>query len=232
MSAYLRCSPVRGRCAVPETQRKPRALIVDYGGVLTNPLSDTMGAWCESDGIEVDDFLDVMRDWLGSDAEHNPVYALESGRLAIPDFERQLAARLRTRDGQPVPAEGLLARMFAGFEHEPAMADVVRRAKAHGIKTGLLSNSWGMDYPRENWPEMFDAVVISGEVGMRKPDPEIYDYAAKLLDVVPEECVFVDDLGPNVKGAAAVGMVGVRHITPAETIAELEILFGVSLRGG
>ena len=207
-----------------------RALIVDYGGVLTNPLSETMGAWCETDGIELDDFLNVMRDWLGGDIEYNPVHALESGQLAIPDFERELAARLRTRDGHQVPAEGLLSRMFAGFRHEPLMADVVRRAKGHGIKTGLLSNSWGMDYPREGWADMFDAVVISGEVGMRKPDAEIYRYAAKQLDVDPRECVFVDDLGPNVKGAVAVGMVGVRHVTPAETVTELEAIFGVPLR--
>ena len=97
------------------------------------------------------------------------------------------------------------------------------------MKTALLSNSWGLDYPREQWAGAFDTVVISGEVGMRKPEPAIYLHTAKLLGLPPEQCVFVDDLAPNVRGAVAVGMVGVRHVSPAESIRELEALFGVSL---
>jgi putative hydrolase of the HAD superfamily len=121
--------------------------------------------------------------------------------------------------------------MFAGFRHEHTMFDVVRRARQLGVKTALLSNSWGNEYPRDGWAETFDAVVISGEVGMRKPEPAIYRHAATLLDVAPEECVFVDDLGPNVKGAVAVGMVGVKHVSADATVAELEALFDLDLRG-
>jgi len=211
-----------------------RGLLVDYGGVLTNSLSDTMSAWCAADGISYDGFLVVMRDLLG-DAAYvetavNPVHALERGEIAVPDFERELAARLRGPDGEPVQAAGLLARMFAGFAQEPGMLELVRRARRAGIKTGLLSNSWGNGYPREGFDELFDVVVISGEVGMRKPEAAIYRYAAGELGLPPEQCVFVDDLSPNIKGAAAVGMVGVRHVSVAETAAELEILLGVQLR--
>ncbi len=208
----------------------PRALVVDYGGVLTSPLADSMGAWVAADGVDPAGFRDLMREWLTPGAAVNPVHELETGALGGRDFEQALADRLRTRDGAPVPAEGLLARMFAGFAEEPAMVGVLRRARAAGLLTALLSNSWDNDYPREAWAELFDQVVISGEVGLRKPDPEIYLLTARRLGAEPAECVFVDDLPPNVRGAVAVGMVGVLHTDPASTIAELEVLFGVRLQ--
>lgn len=214
--------------------RRLRALVVDYGGVLTSPLQDTMRSWCEDDEIDLAAFRRVMRDWLGAsygaEAAVNPMHALERGEMAIPDFERELAGRLRTHDGRPVEAEGLLARMFAGFRREQPMFDAVRRARGQGLRTALLSNSWGMDYPRDEWDEVFDAVVISGEVGLRKPEPAIYRMAADKLGVEPTECVFVDDIGSNVAGAVAVGMVGVHFVSPTQAIDELETLFGTSLR--
>jgi epoxide hydrolase-like predicted phosphatase len=182
----------------------------------------------------MDGFSTAMKDWLGTsygaEAKANPIHALERGEIEIPHFEEQLAKRLRTRSGKPVQAEGLLARMFAGFEHQPVMFDVLRRARAGGIKTALLSNSWGLDYPRDGWDELFDVVVISAEVGMRKPEPEIFTHTCGLLHLEPQQCVFVDDLRPNVAGAVEVGMVGVHHTEPEQTVTELEALFGVSLR--
>ena len=120
--------------------------------------------------------------------------------------------------------------MFDQFEHEPAMAALVLRAKRAGLRTGLLSNSWGNEYPREGWDQMFDAVVISGEVGMRKPEPEIFAHVLELLGVRAEETVFVDDLRPNVEAAEALGLVGVHHTSYADTAPALERLFGVPLR--
>jgi epoxide hydrolase-like predicted phosphatase len=211
-----------------------KALIFDYGGVLTSPLLNTTDSWLDSDGIDPESFRNAMRDWLGlaygTDAADSPVHALERGEVEVPDFERQLAARLTTLDGRPVEAEGLLTRMFSGYGWEPQMADVLRHAKAAGLSTALLSNSWGLDYPREQWDELFDVVVISGEVGMRKPEARIYQLAAERLGVAPEACVFVDDLAPNIRGAQAVGMVGVHHVTPQQTIEELEALLGITLR--
>jgi epoxide hydrolase-like predicted phosphatase len=211
-----------------------KALIVDYGGVLTSPLLDTTDTWLDSDGIDPESFKGAMRDWLGlsygTDAADSPVHALERGEVEVPDFERQLAAQLTTLDGRPVEAKGLLTRMFSGFGREPAMTEMLRHAKAAGLATALLSNSWGLDYPREHWDELFDVVVISGEVGMRKPEPRIYQLTADKLGLPPEACVFVDDLAPNIRGAAGVGMVGVHHITPQQTIEELEALLGIDLR--
>jgi epoxide hydrolase-like predicted phosphatase len=122
--------------------------------------------------------------------------------------------------------------MFSGFDADPGMVGVVRRARRAGIRTALCSNSWGNEYPRAGWAELFDAVVISGEVGMRKPERRIYDLTAQRLRLRPAECVFVDDLGPNVRGAVDAGMVGVRHESAEQTAAELEALFGVALLDG
>ena len=207
-----------------------RALIVDWGGVLTSGLDEAMREWCEHDGIDFVGFREVMRTWLGAHAVENPIHALERGEVEVPHFEEQLAAHLVTVDGQPVQAAGLLTRMFAGFAHAPDMHDVVRQARKAGLKTGLLSNSWGNDYPRDEWDVLFDDVVISGEVGLRKPELEIFELAAARLGVPTTECVFVDDMSPNVRGAVAAGMVGVLHVSVEQTRDELETLFGIPLR--
>ncbi|MFZ5850950.1 MAG: HAD family hydrolase [Actinomycetota bacterium] len=218
------------------TARQLRGLVTDWGGVLTTGLQDSLAAWAESDGVDWDHYLQAMRDLLGPDAvtqaRVNPVHALERGEIEVPHFEQLLAARLRRHDGAPVEPDGLLARMFTAFEHAEDMYRVVRRARRQGLRTALLSNSWGNAYPVHLWDGLFDAVVISGEVGLRKPEPEIYRLAAERLRLAPEECVFVDDLTVNVQGAVAVGMVGVRHTSYHETRAELEALFGVPLGAG
>jgi putative hydrolase of the HAD superfamily len=210
-----------------------RGLIVDWGGVLTTGLHDSMSAWAAADGIDYDRFGEVMRDWLGPqaglEATFNPVHALERGEMEVPDFERHLTERLTAATGS-APAAGMVERMFARFEHAHDMRGLVHRAHTQGLRTALLSNSWGNSYPRDGWAEMFDAVVISGEVGMRKPEQRIYQHTADLLGVTPQECVFVDDLPVNVAAAVASGMVGIHHTDYERTAAEVEILFDLPLR--
>jgi len=205
------------------------ALIVDYGGVLTTSLPDTVGAWIRAERLAPELFGELMREWLGDDVDRSPAHDLETGRMPLVEFERLLAERLRRADGSAPVAEGLLARMFAGFRAAPGMYGVLRRAREHGLRTALLSNSWGADYERDGWDDLFDAVVISGEVGLRKPDAEIYLLTADRLGIDPRQCVFVDDLAINVRGAARVGMVGVHHTSVGSTVDELETLFGVAL---
>ncbi len=213
--------------------RELAGLIVDWGGVLTSDLTASMESWAADDAVAVDGFRQVMRRWLGdgvgAEAVWNPVHALERGELEVPDFERRLAAELRTVKGAPVEPAGLLTRMFSRFEHAADMVGLVRRARATGIRTALLSNSWGNDYPRDGWDEMFDVVVISGEVGMRKPEPRIFQHTLELLELEAEDCVFVDDLRPNIRAATELGLVGILHANYVETASELEILFGRAL---
>ncbi len=227
-------SPVETGPVDPD--QTPSALVVDWGGVLTAPLPDAMGAWARADGVDYEHFADVLRGWrLLADAEEGvgtaapPVHALERGELEAVDFERLLADELGRR-GSPVPATGLLARMLGGLaEPDAAMHDLVRRARAAGVRTALLSNSWGHSYDRTGWDEMFEVTVISGEVGMRKPEARIYARTAELLGVAPAACVMVDDLPWNVDGARGAGMAAIRHVDAATTAAALEPLLGVGL---
>jgi epoxide hydrolase-like predicted phosphatase len=207
-----------------------RGLVVDYGGVLTNSLGDAMRGWVEDAGVDHDQFGALMREWLLEGAAENPAHALERGELTDDEFGTALAARLRRADGTALPSDGLLRKMMAGLvPNSSPMVGVVLAARAQGIRTALLSNSWGLDYDRSGWDELFDEVVISGEVGLRKPEPAIYRLVAERLGLAPEECVFVDDLAPNVRGAAAVGMVGVHYADHDSVVAELEELLGVRL---
>jgi putative hydrolase of the HAD superfamily len=217
---------------MPDNVPALRGLLVDWGGVLTSGLDDALGRWAELDGLDFDAYYTAIVDWLAAtpvEAELNPIHALERGQLAVPDFERKLAAVLRRSDGGPVPAEGLIERMFAHFEHQPQMSALIRRARASGIRTALLSNSWGNTYPRDTWDGMFDDIVISGEVGLRKPEPEIFHLAAERIGLRAEDCVFVDDLELNVEGARALGMTAIHHTSYDGTRRELESLFGIDL---
>ncbi len=209
-----------------------RGLITDWGGVMTNPLPETVRAWIEADRIDFDRYLAVMRPWISAAYDGtgvlNPIHALERGECSDAEFERLLAAELVCRDGTPVAADGLLGRMFAASVHSEAMQQLLRAVRGAGLRTALLSNSWGFsDYPRQLFPELFDVVVLSGEVGMRKPEERIFQHAAGLLGLAPGECVFIDDIPANVLAAEETGMTGILHTTPAETARRLAALLGL-----
>ena len=210
-----------------------RALVVDWGGVLTGSVDSGVQKFLDNETFDLRAYEAVMGRWFGDigrlEARMNPIHALERGELSGPDFEQQLAREMSEISGIHYDPTGLLQRMFQHFEHAHEMYALVRRAKEQGIATGLLSNSWANDYPRDMWQDMFDVVVISGEVGMRKPEPEIFELTTNRLGLRPEQCVFVDDLKHNVAAAAALGWVGVHHVTYEETARELEALFGVPL---
>ncbi len=210
-----------------------RGLITDWGGVLTNPIAETVAAWLTADGINRDSYKTVMRTWLAQAYDENivtsPVRALENGECTEAEFERLLAAELTLLDGGPVPADGLLARMFAGSVLDESMLDLVRAARRAGLRTALLSNSWGAFYPRHLFPELFDAVVISAEVGMRKPERRIFQLAVQQLGLEPAECVFIDDIAENVAAAQAAGLAAVLHRTAADTAGQLSALLDVQL---
>jgi len=201
------------------------AVVFDYGGVLTTPVADSIAGWLEVDGIDPDSFSRTLKAWLSSDAPPGtPVHRLETGELTAEEFGDLLAAELARHDGDAVVADGIVGRLFAGMRVEPAMFDLVDDLRALGVRTGLLSNSWGNTYPRERIAEAFDGIVISGEVGLRKPQPEIYRLALDGLGVVPEHAVFVDDAEPNLVGARAIGLRTVLHTDPVGTRAALAAL--------
>jgi epoxide hydrolase-like predicted phosphatase len=199
-----------------------RGLLVDYGGVLTSNLFDSFRSFCELEGLEPDT---VMLRFREDDRCRALLIDLETGRLTEEEFEPQFA------DVLGVGAPELIDRLFAGSRPDQAMLDAVHRARRAGIRTGLISNSWGTRrYDRTLLDRLFDGIVISGEVGMRKPTPEIYEMSAERIGVAPADCVFVDDLPFNLKPAQQLGMAAVHHTDAAATIDELERLLGVGLR--
>jgi epoxide hydrolase-like predicted phosphatase len=208
-----------------------RGVITDWGGVLTSPILATVRAWIEADDIDWKSYRTVMKSWVAqaydADGGSNPIHALERGECSAAEFERLLAAQLFRIDGGTVAAEGLLQRMFAASVRVPAMYDLIRGLRRAGLRTAMLSNSWGCDeYPRADFPGLFDAVVISGEVGMRKPEEGIFLYAAQAVGLAPAECVFIDDMEANVAAAVGCGMTGLLHTEAQSTAAALQDLLG------
>jgi putative hydrolase of the HAD superfamily len=196
-------------------------LLVDWGGVMTTDVFASFGAFCEREGLSVDTVRDLFR---SDGASRDLLVGLETGTLPENEFEQRFAEILG------IAPEGLIARMFAGAGADEAMLAAVRRARAAGIRTGLISNSWGAGtYDRALLAQLFDGIVISGDVGVRKPTPEIYAMGARAVGLAPTDCVFVDDLPFNLKPAKEMGMATVRHVNAAQTIAELEGLLGVAL---
>jgi putative hydrolase of the HAD superfamily len=208
-----------------------KGLVLDWGGVLTCGIDAAFASWAQKDGVIADHLGLVLREAFTDDegGETNPVHALERGEIDAAEFEQRLAAEL-ARQGSPVPAQGLLARMFAGISPSDSMLGLVARVKQAGLRTAVLSNSWGNEYPTAGWDELFDAVVISGEVGMRKPEPRIFEHVLGLIDLPAAECVFVDDLPHNVTAAVELGFVGIFHRYYDVTVLELEAIRGMELR--
>ncbi|XVV02971.1 HAD-IA family hydrolase [Actinosynnema sp. CA-248983] len=126
---------------------------------------------------------------------------------------------------------GVLTDLGEDFANpEPPLLAAARTAKRHGVRTAILSNADGLWAPPIAWQDVFDVVVTSGEVGFAKPDRRIYLVVAERLGLAPSHCVFVDDLAVNVRGAAAVGMVGVHHRSVNATVEELEVLLDLQLQ--
>lgn len=203
---------------------EPRTgLLVDWGGVLTTNLFSSFQDFCVRAGIEPQ----KLRESFGANPDFRELLiSLEKGECSEAVFEERLAPLLG------VEPAGLIDGLFAGVHADEAMLDAVRRARAAGVRTGLISNSWGVHrYPHELFDELFDGIVISGHEGMRKPSQRMYELGAERAGVEARACVYVDDLPFNLAPAEDLGMVTIHHTSAGETIPELERLLGVTLAG-
>ncbi|HEX3646791.1 MAG TPA: HAD family phosphatase [Pseudonocardiaceae bacterium] len=205
-------------------ERAIDAVVFDYGGVLTTPVRHAMTGWLAEDGVTEDSYRAVMREWLvGEAAAGSPIHRLETGELSPADFEATLAPRLVTTTGVPVVADGLLGRMFALMRPDPAMLALVTALRSAGLRTALLSNSWG-DHYADELLALFDVVVISGRVGLRKPDPAVFGLLLERLGLPAERVAFVDDIPANIRAARELGIHAVQHTDTATTTAQLRRL--------
>jgi putative hydrolase of the HAD superfamily len=213
---------------VAQIGRRFRGVLLDYGGVMTSSVGASFAAFCLENGVDPERFKDVVAAAYGEQGGESMIAGVERGTMPVDDFERWLAGTLSEGLTVPVPAAGLRHRLFT-MAPDAGMTEAVRAARASGIRTGLVSNTWGSP-PAERRRQidgLFDVVVRSDEVAMRKPEPGIYLLAAERLGLDPRECVFVDDLAQNVDGARAVGMEGIVHRSAEFTVPRLEQLFGM-----
>lgn len=206
-----------------------KALLLDYGGVLTGPIDGSFAAFERRMGIPVGRSFEVLVE-ASRTAGGGLIGALERGEITVEVFDDRLTALLR-EDGHDVLGGHLVAGLLQALEPAGGLWQAARQARAAGVTTGLLSNSWGTDtYPRAALDECFDTLVISGEVGRRKPDPAIYHLACARTGRTPEQCAFVDDLPRNVEVARQLGMFAVLHDgDDAATAAALSGFLGIEL---
>jgi putative hydrolase of the HAD superfamily len=199
-------------------------LILDFGGVLTSDFFEVLRGFCRREGLPEDALLNLIS---VDDGAKGVLVDLERGAIRQPEFEAQVA------DFLSVPRAGLLRRIMADLRPNEPMLKACEILRGHGIKAGVLSNSWGTEPfdPYGPWclERNFDSVVISHRVGLRKPDPRIFELAAQGLGLTSEECVYVDDIALYLEPAREMGMRVVHHTDAAVTIRELETIFSVPL---
>ena len=197
-----------------------RGLLVDWGGILTSSVFDSFAGFCRREGL-ADDAVKVL--FRTNSRARELLVGLEVGELPMADFEFGLADLL---GAQP---DRLVARLMADTTPNVPMRDAVRTARQQGIVTGLVSNSWGPGGYDADVHDLFDGVVISGEVGVRKPMDDMYVLGAQAIGLAPAAYVFVDELVRQPRPPArALGMTTVLHRDTDTTIAELGDLLGLT----
>jgi len=210
-----------------------RAVVSDFGGVLTTPLLHAFAAIQDEYGIPVGALGAALSAAAEADGVH-PLYELEKGRMTEAEFIRRVEDRLADELGRPVSMHDFNARYFAALQPNDALFAYFRTLRERGIRLALLTNNVREWEPR--WRAMlpiddvFEFVVDSAFVGMRKPEPEIYELTLSRLGLPADACAFVDDLERNVVAARQVGLHGVLHRDTDATIAELERLLEPGVR--
>jgi putative hydrolase of the HAD superfamily len=157
---------------------------------------------------------------------------LERGELAIDEFLGAFEGDCEAA-GHAISAGTLMERMAEALQPRPAMLEAIRSIRARGIVAAALTNNWGGggDGARALRPH-FDVFVESSVVGLRKPDPRIYQHACEAIGIEPERAIFLDDIGRNLKTARQLGMTTIKVTDPDAALTELEGTLGFSVRDG
>jgi putative hydrolase of the HAD superfamily len=211
-----------------------KAVLWDFGGVILSSPFEAFARYEKANGLP----KDFIRTLNATNPDTNAWARFERSEVGFDEFCDLFEAEAVALGGKLVARE--VMPLLAG-EIRPEMVEALRRCKEHGFKTACLTNNVvGFADPRQAQPrpesprtdvmEMFDVVVESSKVGVRKPDPRFYDMACELLAITPPEAVFLDDLGVNLKPAKALGMQTIKVTEPSLALAELEAILGVPLR--
>ncbi|MEU1268565.1 HAD-IA family hydrolase [Streptomyces sp. NPDC005799] len=203
-----------------------KGLVLDFGGVLTTPLLPAALAFEKRAGLPEGALL-------------TGIYLNPEGIRLTEELERGALTQTQWNEAAGrlvgVEPEGLMGRVFADLRPEPSVIAAAATARRAGIRVGIVSNTVGMEpwnlYDGYDIHRRYDAVVLSGEHGTRKPEPEIFRLVLRELGLTAEECVFVDDTEQYLAPAADLGFATVHAINPARTVAALETLLGIPLTG-
>jgi putative hydrolase of the HAD superfamily len=198
-------------------------LICDFGGVLTTPLQEGFLAYQDESGVSLEELGKAMGRAAEEHGEH-PLFVLERGEISEAEFRARIERHLE--DGFDLAR--LRTLYFERIEPNRAMIDLVRELRDRGVRTALLTNNvreweplWRAKLPEVD--ELFEVVVDSAFVGVRKPDRAIFELTLERLGgVAPERCVFVDDLDVNCDAARELGMAAVRFEDAGRAIPEIE----------
>jgi putative hydrolase of the HAD superfamily len=201
-------------------------VVSDFGGVLTTPLERSFTAFSEESGVPLRALGAALAAVERADGAH-PLHELETGRLSEAAFLDRVAGALGDALGRPVDMRGFPDAYFAHLDPNEAMLAALRRWRDRGLRLALCTNNVAEWEPR--WramlpvDELFEVVVDSAFVRVRKPDPEIYGIVCERLGgVAPQACLLIDDLAANCEGARAVGMHAVRFADTEQAIADVE----------
>ncbi|MCB1016155.1 MAG: HAD-IA family hydrolase [Acidimicrobiales bacterium] len=207
-----------------------RAALFDFGGVILSSPFEAFAAFERERGLPPD----FLRTVNATDPDTNAWALLERSEVTLDEFDARFAAESAAL-GHEVRGHEVLGLLRGTLR--PRMVEAVRRCSER-LVTGLLTNNFvvsddGAHVDREQEMAevlaLFDAVVESSRVGMRKPDPRFYELACERLSIAPDEAVFLDDLGVNLKPARALGMTTIKVVDPDEALAELEAVVGFPL---
>jgi putative hydrolase of the HAD superfamily len=206
-------------------------VISDFGGVLTTPLVQSFAAVQDETGIPFEELATAMARIEEEDGRH-PLFELETGRLTEVEFLQKLGDSLEPVLGHRPELHRFSEIYFEALHPNEPMIDLMREAKRCGRRMGMLTNNvreweplWRSMLPVD---EIFEVVVDSGFVGMRKPDREIYELTLERLNGVPgDQCLFVDDVDVNCAAAEELGMSAVHYRDNAQAIPEIREALGL-----
>jgi putative hydrolase of the HAD superfamily len=206
-------------------------VISDFGGVLTTPLVQSFAAVQDETGLPMEELGKAMSRIEKKEGKH-PLYELEKGRTSEDDFLRKLGDQLEGDLGHRPELHRFREIYFDALHPNEPMIEAMREAKASGRRMALLTNNvqewepfWRSMLPVD---EIFELVVDSGFVGMRKPDREIYDLTLERLDgPSADQCVFVDDIEANCEAAEELGMTAVHYRHNDQAIPEIRSHLGL-----
>ena len=204
-----------------------KAVISDFGGVLTTPLLESFTRANEAIGVPADAIRAAMR--LSAERAHEPtLFTLERGEMTEPEFLADLGESLREVLGRPVDLAGYGARLMNSLDRNEPLLAYFRTLHGQGVRFAILTNNVREWQPlwraRLDADDLFELIVDSGFEGVRKPEPEIYALVLDRLQLSGDACVFLDDLEVNLPPARDAGMHAIHYRDPSQAIAELDAL--------